>query len=169
MQRYITQLIEDLKEIAQIKKQAANTETANNDEALLKHFEDIENYLHGEEVPISEITGILPEQLPPPEMLNESQRAQLSVELENFLEHYNFALDFPYNYPNQLRYPFIWNFWTEKHIPMQRGISHIEFCDYDETNCPFQGYCNTCDEFEIEDKDLDMDKFEGLNENEHPF
>ena len=71
MQRYINQLIEDLNEIAQLKNQAASTETDTDDEALLKHFEDIENYLHGEDVPISEITGIMHEQLPPPEMFNE--------------------------------------------------------------------------------------------------
>lgn len=166
MQRYITQLIEDLHEIAQIKNQTANTEPDRDDEALLKHFQDIENYLHGEEVPISEITGILPEQLPPPEMLNKSQQAQLSVELENFLENYTFALDFPHNYPNHLRYPFIRNFWTEKHIPMQYGTSHIEFCEYDETNCPFQGYCNSCNHSSIEDKYLNRDDFEGSNEME---
>ncbi|MGE4590103.1 MAG: hypothetical protein AB7E34_11110 [Acidaminococcaceae bacterium] len=166
MQRYINQLIEDLHEIAQIKNQTANTEPDRDDEALLKHFQDIENYLHGEEVPISEITGILPEQLPPPEMLNESQQAQLSVELENFLENYTFALDFPHNYPNHLRYPFIRNFWTEKHIPMQCGTSHIEFCEYDETNCPFQGYCNSCNQIDIEDNYLDSYSFEGSNEME---
>jgi len=166
MQRYINQLIEDLHEIAQIKNQAANTETDTDDEALLKHFEDVENYLHGEEVPISEITGILPEQLPPPEMLDDTQQAQLSVEIENFLEHYNFALDFPHNYPNHLRYPFIRNFWTEKHIPMQGGTSHIEFCEYDETNCPFRGYCNSCNQIAIENKYLDRDDFEDSNEME---
>ncbi len=164
MQRYITQLIEDLHEIAQLQKQmAANTKPDHDDDALLKHFKDIENYIHGKEVPISEITGILPEQLPPPEMLNETQKTQLSVELENFLEHYNFALDFPNNYPKHLRYPFIKNFWTENHIPMRHGTIHIEFCEYDETNCPFEGYCNSCYQFGEEDKYLDSKGLEGSN------
>ena len=171
MQRYITQLIEDLHEIAQITHPSGKTaeETVHDDKTFLKHLEDIENYLHGEELPISEITGILPEQLPPPGKLNKSQQAQLSVELESFLAYFHFVLDFPQNYPSHSCYPFIKKFWTEKHSPMRIGFSYIEFCEYDKANCPFPGYCTTCDEFEIEDKHLDMGKFEGLNESEHPF
>ena len=26
------------------------------------------------------------------------------------------------------------------------GENHIEFCHYEEKNCPFPGYCNTCNE-----------------------
>ena len=171
MQRYINQLIEDLHEIAQKASLSGKTaeEAVSDDESFLKHIEDVENYLHGDQLPISEITGILSEQLPPPETLNESQKEQLSVELENFLAHFHFSLDFPQNYPKHLRYPFIKNFWSEKHSPMRSGTSHIEFCEYDEANCPFPGYCNSCSEFEIEDKDLDMDKFKGLDDNELPF
>ncbi len=170
MQRYITQLTEDLHEIARKAYPLGKTEekkTVYDDETFLKHIEDVENYLHGEQLLISEITGILPEQLPPLGKLNESQKEQLSVELEDFLAHFHFSLDFPQNYPRHLRYPFIKDFWSEKHAPMQFGTSHIEFCEYDEANCPFPGYCSNCDEFE--DKDLDMDKFEGLDENELPF
>ena len=171
MKLYLTQLIEDLHETAQKANPSGKTEeeTVHDDETFLKHIEDVENYLHGGQLPISEITGILPEQLPPPRKLSESQRAQLSVELENFLAHFHFALDFPQNYPSHLRYAFIKNFWTEKHSPMRFGTSHIEFCEYEKAHCPFPGYCNTCDEFETEDEGLDMEKFKGLDENELPF
>jgi hypothetical protein len=47
---------------------------------------------------------------------------------------------------------------------MQIGYNYIEFCEYDETNCPFQGYCNSCSNFDIEDKNHDIDNFEGSNE-----
>ena len=171
MQRYLTQLIEDLHEIAQRVNPSGNTdeETVHDQESFFKHIEDVENYLHGELVPISKITGILPEQLPPPEKLNENQLAQLAMELEKFLAHFHFALDFPGNYPGHLRYPFIRNFWNEEHSPMQLGTSHIEFCYYDKADCPFPGYCTTCDEFEIDEENPDMDKFNNQNEDELPF
>lgn len=171
MEHYITQLIEDLHEIAQKASPSgkAEEEMASNDEAFLKHIEDVDNYLHGEQLPVSEITGIMPEQLPPPKKLTESQKEELSVELENFLAHFHFSLDFPQNYPKHLRYPFIKNFWSEKHTPMRSGTSHIEFCEYDEANCPFPGYCNSCNEFEFDDKDLDVAKFKGLDENGLPY
>lgn len=171
MQQYIKQLIDDLHEIAQKANPSGKTEEepVHDNETFFKHIEDVENYLHGEQLPISEITEILPEQLPPPGKLNESQLAQLSVELENFLAHFHFALDFPQNYPNHLRYPFIKNFWTEKHTHMKFGTSHIEFCNYEKENCPFPDYCHTCDEYRIEGEGFGMDKFEGLNENELPY
>lgn len=171
MQRYIDQLIEDLHEIIQEINPPGKIkeEPIAGEESFIRHLEDVENYLHGKQLPISEITGIIPEQLPPTEKLNEQQQAQLSVELEKFLGHFHFSLDFPFNYPYYLRYPFIKNFWTEKHSALQSGTSHIEFCDYDKENCPFESYCNTCNEFDSDDENPDMDKFKGLSEDELPF
>lgn len=171
MQRYIDQLTEDLHDIIQKINPSVDVqeEPIHDEEAFFRQIEDIENYLHGKQLPISEITGILPEQLPPAERLNKKQQAQLSVELEKFLAHFHFSLDFPMNYPHNLRYTFIKNFWTEEHSLMQQGTSHIEFCDYDKENCPFEDYCNTCNEFNIEDEDTDMSKFDGLSDDEFPF
>jgi len=171
MQHYIDQLIEDLHEILREMNPPGKTQEDPilEEESFIKHIEDVENYLHGKELPISEITGIIPEQLPPAEKLSEQQKTQLSVELEKFLAYFHFSLDFPFNYPYYLRYPFIKNFWAEKHSAMQSGTSHIEFCDYDKDNCPFTTYCNTCDEFSADDEDPDIDKFKGLGDDELPF
>lgn len=171
MQHYIEQLIEDLHDIIQEINPLRKTreEPILEEDSFIRHIEDVENYLHGKQLPISEITGIIPEQLPPAEKLNKQQQTQLSVELEKFLAHFHFSLDFPFNYPHYLRYTFIKNFWTEEHSLMQQGTSHIEFCDYDKENCPFEDYCNTCNEFNIEDEDTDMSKFDGLSDDEFPF
>lgn len=162
MQNYINQLIEDLHKIADKVNPSGNTEeeeeAVNDEETFLKHLADIERYVYGEEVLISHITGIAQEELPPPEILSESQQAHLATELECFLEHFHFALDFPANYPKHLRYGFIKKFWTEKHPAMQFGTSHIEFCNYERENCPFPDYCDSCDEFETNDEDLDLNK-----------
>jgi len=29
-------------------------------------------------------------------------------------------------------------------VPLSFGDNHIEFCDMNEDECPFPGYCNTC-------------------------
>jgi len=171
MQLYLSQLIEDLHQTTNKVNSSRNTEEEpiHDNESFYKHIADIENYLHGVEIPISEITGILPEQLPPPERLSEKQKTQLVVELERFMEHFHFALDFPKNYPNHLRYRFIKKFWTEKHPTMQFGCTHIEFCKYEKENCPFPGYCTSCDDFEIDDEDPEMNKSKDLDTDELPF
>jgi len=154
MDRYIEQLIEDLNILTSKKNSHTETETEseNDDESFLKHIENVENYLYGDKIPVSSITGILFEQLPPPEKLNKRQQKILSAELEKFLRYFHFELDFPRKYPLHLRYPFIRNFWNEKHVALSFGSSHIEFCDYEKENCPFPGYCKTCDEVEAQMK-----------------
>ncbi|MFA9371452.1 MAG: hypothetical protein ACERIH_07040 [Labilibaculum antarcticum] len=171
MQHYITQLIEDLQEIVQKINPSGTTEeeTIHDDESFSRHIEDVENYLHGEQIPISQITGIEQEQLPPPERLSEKQQANLAVELDSFLQQHHFALEFPQNYPIPLRYSFIRDFWTEKHPLMKFGTSHIEFCDYDPENCPFPGYCKNCDDFEPDDEDFDMTKYKKMGPGDLPF
>ena len=171
MQHYVYQLIEDLHAIILEINPPGKTqeEPILEEESFIRHIEDVENYLHGKKLPISEITGIIPEQLPPADKLNKEQQTQLSVGLEKFLAHFHFSLDFPYNYPHYWRYPFIKKIWTEKHSTMQSGTSHIEFCDYDKENCPFDSYCNTCDEFDSDDEDPDMNTFDGFSDDELPF
>lgn len=155
MDRYIELLIEELNKIS-LKMNSSNEtvlESADEDESFLKHIENVENYLYGDKIPVSSITGILFEQLPPPERLNKRQQKILAAELEKFLLYFHFELDFPRKYPLHLRYPFIRNFWNEKHVALSFGSSHVEFCSYEKENCPFPGYCNICDEVEEQMKD----------------
>jgi len=151
MEHYLEQLIEDLHLITQGKPPKNVEETVHDEAAFYKHIENVENYIHGEQKPISAITGLMQEMLPPPEKLSEKQQAQLSVELEKFLRYFHFELDFPRGYPNHMRYPFIRDFWKEEHVPLSFGSSHIEFCNYEKENCPFPGYCTICEELEDEE------------------
>jgi len=148
MQRYIEQLIDDLhKATWRMKPPHELWETSKadpDDELELEDMSYVEKYLYGNEIPIPEITGIAREQLPPAEKLSQEQQALLAVELEKLLQYFHFYLDFPEGYPTHLRYPFILKFWDEKHVPLSFGENHIEFCDYNEEQCPFPGYCNTC-------------------------
>lgn len=168
MQRYIDQFIEDIREIAENMEVvlAEEDEPVTDDESFYRHIENVEKFLYSDPVPVEKITGIMPEQLPPPERLSNKQMAQLAVVLEEFLDNFHFSLAFPHNYPMNLRYPFIRDFWSEEHVWLQGGQNHIEFCNYIEEECPFPGYCTICEEIKNEPLS-NMDK--SNDEGELPF
>jgi len=150
MERYIEQLIDDIHkatwnirpphEIWPLSKADPDNELELEDMAFA------EKNLYGMEKRISKITGIDFELLPPSSKLTSQQQARLAAELEKLLQIFHFTLDFPENYPADLRYPFILKIWNEEHVPLSFGDSHIEFCDMNEDECPFPGYCTTCKE-----------------------
>lgn len=150
MEHYLKQLIDDIRQASWNVRPPhqlwAESKADPDNELELEDMSFIEQYVEGEEQPIGEITGIGQEQLPPPELLSEAQQAVLAEELEKLLDLFHFKLDFPATFPAALRYPFIRNFWGERHVALSFGENHIEFCDYDEENCPFPGYCTTCKE-----------------------
>ncbi len=154
MERYIQQLIEDISEIS---KNTKSTKKAFEKIDGKNEFDEanIDEYLYGERIKIADITGISTMLLPPPKKLTKKQQAILSVELEKLLQEFHFELDFPINYPNKLRYPFIYKFWDEKYTNISFGTSHIEFCNYDLENCPFPKHCTSCKDWE---KDWEQDK-----------
>jgi hypothetical protein len=155
MEHYLEQLMEDLQQ-AKLKFKPTNPlwKEGNPDDDLESvDFSQVEKYENNEVTPISEITGIDQEQLPPVEKLNQEQQAFLAAGLEELLQHFHFELDFPRDYPMHLRYAFIRKIWSEEQVAVTWGTIHIEFCDYNEENCPFQGYCHICDDY------LDMQKY----------
>jgi hypothetical protein len=148
MERYLAQLMEDLQQ-AKLKFKPTIPlwkEGDPEDDLESVDFSQVEKYENNEVTPISEITGIHQEQLPPVEKLNQEQQAFLAAGLEDLLQHFHFELDFPRDYPRHFRYAFIRKLWSEEQVAVTFGEIHIEFCDYDEENCPFPGYCNSCQE-----------------------
>ena len=154
MKKYLEQLLEELNKATQKLSppheiwQASGADP--DDEIELEDMSFVEEFMYGVKKPIGQITGILPEQLPTAEALTHDQQAMLSVKLEEFLDFFNFKLEFPQDFPNHQRYVFIRKFWESERVPVSFGTTHIEFCDYDEENCPFPGYCKTCSEFNQE-------------------
>ena len=148
MERYIEQLIEDIHKatwnIRPPHKIWELSEADPDNEVELEDMAYAEKHIYGKKKRISKITGIDYELLPPSDKLTSQQQALLATELEKLLELFHFALDFPENYPAYLRYPFILKIWNKKHVPLSFGDNHIEFCDMNEDECPFPGYCNTC-------------------------
>jgi len=152
MERYIEQLLNDIKAATwniQPPNEIWDSVDMNN-EAEIEDISYVEEYIYGEEQPVSEITTIDQEKLPPDHKLTDNQKAILAEALEKLLNHFNFHLDFPENYPNHLRYSFIYDIWGNSYVPLSFGQSHIEFCDYEQENCPFSGYCSTCADIQRE-------------------
>lgn len=150
MQRYIKQLIDDIRRatwnLRPPHKIWKESEADPDHEPELEDLSYVEKYLYGDKEPIGAITGISAELLPPAEKLSIEQQALLSGELEKLLQYFHFYLDFPNNYPSHLKYPYICNFWQEEQVALSFGENHIEFCNYDEEQCPFPGYCDICRE-----------------------
>ncbi len=148
MQKYVDQLIESIREAGwRVKPPHELWDHADLDSELeLEDMAYVEKYIYGEEKPMAEITGIDPTELPPPEKLTIKQRALLAEELEKLLLIKNFVPDFPAKLPFHLRYPHLRELWEDSHVEVSFGENHIEFCDYNEDQCPFPGYCYTCKE-----------------------
>ncbi|MFO7863387.1 MAG: hypothetical protein R6U85_05260 [Salinivirgaceae bacterium] len=171
MERYVKQLIEDINAATwkvNPPREIWDSVDLEND-CEIDDISHVEKYVYGKEEPISKITGLDVVLLPPAERLSDDQKSKLSAKLEELLALHHFELDFPPDYPLHMRYSFIRNFWHEEHVEMSFGTSHIEFCDFEEENCPFPGYCNTCKEIEeqmqhdeeqqkkINDRDISID------------
>jgi hypothetical protein len=175
MQRYIEQLIADIhKATWQIRPpHEIWDDTDLNSELECEDMAYVEKYIYGDKEPISSITGIDTEMLPAPDKLTQDQQALLAVELEKLLQQFCFYLDFPENYPSKLRYPFIRNFWDSEEVALSFGENHIEFCDFEEENCPFPRYCNTCKEvaeqMEFDNKLEENRGKDDLSDDELPF
>jgi hypothetical protein len=141
---YVKQLAEDLRLATANSSRKQNELPLSSEDSLAKHFEEVENYLTGDQVPLSEILGISTAQLPPPDKLNEQQQILLYNEMENLMNANNFYPDFPENIPTSIKYTVMRDHWDNEHVDMPSGSSHIEFCNYEPAECPFpEKYC-TC-------------------------
>lgn len=150
MEKYINQLVDLIREATnKIKPPHEIWDNADPDyDVELEDLSHVEKFIYGEELPISQITGIDVAMLPPPDKLTYEQQAMLASELEGLLINKHFFLDFPQTFPADRRYPFIRKFWSENHVELSFGENHIEFCSYEKDCCPFPCYCTTCDEVE---------------------
>ncbi|PIP54871.1 MAG: hypothetical protein COX07_02970 [Bacteroidetes bacterium CG23_combo_of_CG06-09_8_20_14_all_32_9] len=162
MKQYVEQLIGDIRKATwKIIPPAKEWESVDLDnEGEIEDIAYSEQCIFGKKQPISVITGIEKELLPPPEKLNKKQQKMLAVELENLLHHFNLFPDFPKNLPDHLKYGFILGIWEKEYVPLSFGENHIEFCNYELENCPFTGYCNTCQKIQAELEDGKKSNFD---------
>ncbi len=176
MKKYVDQLIEAIREAGwRMKPPHEIWDSVDLDSELeLEDMAYVEKFVYGEELPMAEITGIDPDELPPPEKLSLKQQALLAGELEKLLRIKNFVPDFPDKLPDHLRYPHLRELWKDAYVEVSFGENHIEFCDFSEDHCPFPGYCDTCEEIREQMKydeqcSKESDKRPPLDDSELPF
>ncbi|MFH2141480.1 MAG: hypothetical protein ABIJ97_03590 [Bacteroidota bacterium] len=148
MDKYITQLIEQFQESAKnVGKPSVRAKDFDLDNELEEEdFIYVEQYIYGTPKPLSEIFGIEKICLPDDEKLTDEQVDILANEAEKLWNAYHFYPDFPKTLPARLRYRKLREYWDDKQVFVGVGEIHVEFCDYEEENCPFPGYCKTCEE-----------------------
>ncbi len=165
MKRYIEQLVDDLRKAAENAPHLKNViQNLSPDEEFDRNIEDVERFVRGENEKLSDILGIPLIMLPLEDKLSDQQVELIVNELINLLNAWNFYPDFPENVPDKLKYKALLGVWESEQTYMRSGHMHIEFCDYDRENCPFPGYCRSCDDFssEIDDmEDFDQEMEDG--------
>lgn len=146
MDRYIHQLVEDIKMAAK-RKRPPKMEL----DPELEVVRGAEEYLYGTAYKLSTLLGLNKNAFPPTEKLNDKQLDQLATEIEYLWSGFNFYPVFPDDLPAIYRYKLLLSKWDTEVQYISTGNIHIEFCDYDTENCPFpKEYC-TCLDFEEDD------------------
>ena len=151
MKPYIEDLIKEIKsaieESKQHKKPDAQTDLVTKNSARDKKY-----FLYGNPATLEQITGIPRNALPPGYLINEEDKEELSLLMEQLLNAWGFIPDFPGNFPIPKRYVFLRDIWNTSQVYIGSGPVYIDLCNFDENNCPFPEHCNMCDEIKEQEK-----------------
>ncbi|KPK87348.1 MAG: hypothetical protein AMS27_02605 [Bacteroides sp. SM23_62_1] len=153
MERYIEQLIEDLRKARNYDDPPEIMEDflISQVEKVEDHLADVEEYLNGSRQPLSQILGVETERLPSPERLSDDQAALLAIEMEKLWKHFRFYPSYPADdLPGKVRYRLLRDNWDIDQVCLSTGAIGVEFCDYDDENCPLPEYCNDCELWKAE-------------------
>ncbi len=152
MKKYIKQLVLDMRDAASLApSNPFENDDISREEAINVEMDDADRFKNGLTEKLSDIVGISRLLLPNPDMLNVSQANGLVHEMMNLLNAYNFIPEFPDELPILIQYQALYDIWDDKYVHITTGRVIIEFCDYDEENCPFPGYCKRCEEMYMDE------------------
>ncbi len=172
MEKYLQQLVEDLREAARNVPEPDPLWTFSDadDPEELEEFADIERYLHGPQEKLSAIVGIETIQLPPAERLTDDQLARLYEELKALLLAYHFVPDFPEGLPERLCYTLLRAHWDDEHVYVGSGEIHLDYCVYAIDECVFPPEFCECRRLNEEmGDDGGMEGWEPKGDDELPF
>jgi hypothetical protein len=146
MQRYLSQLIADM-------RQAALNLPAKPDYDIPPEAVGIEYVIEWEnatEKPMQEWFGIAKESFPPSEKLSDGELKTMVDEIIKLWAAYNFYASLPENLPDRIAYKVLVDQFDKPVAWVSTGSHYIEFCDYEPDNCPFpEEYC-MCNDFSEE-------------------
>jgi len=137
MQKYINQLIEDLraaKKYAPVQKDRLLM----SDTEITEELEEIDRIIDEEpDKPLHNIFGIDPIVFPPLEKLTDKQAQQLAEEILALWGAFNIEAVYPGNFPKNKLYPLLIRKFKEPFMYFPAGQTGIEFCHYVPEECPF--------------------------------
>lgn len=143
MQRYLTQLLEDLEAIAVKPPEAPWTETPPH----LAHDPIIAELALVPFKPISEWTGMGPEVFPDVTELEGGQWERVNEAILKVYEALNLSLiDCPKEIPPEVLYEVLTENWD---FPVQYLLlsgMDVELCSHDTDTCPYGEYCEYCEQ-----------------------
>ncbi|MFA6402450.1 MAG: hypothetical protein WCX31_12640 [Salinivirgaceae bacterium] len=153
MDNYLTHLIADINQImGQLPEPPSEIwdSVDINNPGEIEDISYIEQYTNGQEQELQYIVRIKKEALPPPHRLTDEQISRLLPVLHDLLDYYHFEPAYPDELSDRLKYQLFYDNWDSEHVKVTYGVVGIEFCDFDDTNCPIPGQCNTCERMRLE-------------------
>lgn len=168
MEKYITQLLTDLKAAQSNQPQKVDYKLLHPDHpAAAPEYNDILGHLieweHAPEQKMDDLFGVNVEGFPPIEKLTTTQTQQLVEGILELWASFNIAADLQ-EAPIDLIYKVLINFWkTETVQYISEGTTHVEFCHYDVNDCQWGNeYCG-CKDFEQDDDDFEVSNNENFD------
>lgn len=133
MQRYLNQLIADMKEAAENLPPKPIYDIPPEAEGI----EYVIEWENATEKPMHEWMGIGKENFPPPEKLSNDELDMMVDEILKLWAAYNIHADLPENLPAGIAYKLLVDYFDKPVAWISEGTLHVEFCDYEPENCPF--------------------------------
>lgn len=160
MQKYLTQLLNDLIDAGNHPPEKMDYKLLYPDHpAADPEYEGVMDYMieweYAPEWKMDDLFGIEVERFPPADKLTEEQMTELVSYIIELWGDFNIQPHIPdTNPPSKVVYKVLLEYWKNKTVQyISEGWLHIEFCNYDETNCPWgYDYC-TCKEIGITEKE----------------
>ncbi len=154
MRRYTSELINEMKEAVRLSKRLKQKlDTGEKSSSYMgKNAFSFRASCYGNPIKLEDIVGIPSEVLPAENLLTSEEKAELSKIMIELMNIWNFHPEFPDELPDRLKYPHLKKVWASEQVYLGMGENKIEFCNYDETNCPFIGYCTFCDDIRKQER-----------------
>jgi len=170
MQQYLNQLLADLKAAQTKQPEKPDYKVLYPDhQANDPIYDGMMDYMiewdNAPEWKMDDLFEIKSEVFPPVEKLTTEQVTKLIDGILELWAHFNIDAVIPDDkIPVEIVYKELVNSWKTETIQyISEGTLHLEFCHYDENNCPWgYEYCS-CKDIEIEDMDNVSDDNTGLN------
>jgi hypothetical protein len=136
MEKYVTQLIEDIIEAA--KWAPESFEFSTNDEEFMGQIVEAES---APPVSSEKLMGLMYIQFPPSEKLTINQMMDITKAIEKTFAAFRMYIELPDAVPTPLRYELIRDLFKEKFHLIKGMNHHFDFCSGDCEPCAIADYC----------------------------